>query len=101
MRGLDVARRRGIVFECFAKLPDTVFQNGVGDERRRPHGVEKLLLGDELTAVFDEVLQHRERLRPQGDGLFAPPQPLIRRIEPKAAERHLLARLHYRNMTAT
>ena len=63
--------------------------------------VEQLLLGDELTAVLDQVLQHRERLGPQGDGLLAPPQTLVRRIEPKAAERHLITRLHYRNMTAT
>jgi hypothetical protein len=55
----------------------------------------------QLTAVIDEVLQHRECLGPQGDGLVGPPQPLVRWIEPERAEGDLLTRRHYRNMTAT
>ena len=34
---------------------------------------EAVLLGDELAAVIDQVLQHRVRLGPKGDGLVALP----------------------------
>ena len=85
VRRLDVPRRRphrrpSASRSCRMLSFRTASVTNVAGQTR----VEQLLLGDELTAVLDQVLQHRERLRPQGDGLLALPQPLVRRIEPES-----------------
>ena len=62
MRGLDEPRRLGVVAERLAQLPDAVLQNGIGDERSGPHGVEQLLLRHELPGMLDQMRKHRKRL---------------------------------------
>ena len=74
MRGLDEPRRLGVVAKRLAQLPDAVLQNGIGDERSRPHGVEQLLLRHELPGVFDQMREHRKSFGPERDLLQAPPE---------------------------
>lgn len=96
---LQGCHRPGVT-ERFPQLPDAVLEHRVGDEGRGPYGFEELLLGDELTAMLDTVLQHSERLRPEADLGHSVPQGLIRRVQPEFGEARLFD-AHYDNITAT
>jgi hypothetical protein len=90
MRRLDVARGTGIIIERVAKLPDAVLQHGVADEGVRPNRVEQVLLDDELTWAFHQVLQDGKRFWTQRNGTRSPPQALVGRIEAELTEGSLL-----------
>src|SRR5688572_13749206 len=57
MRGLDVTRPLGLVFERLPDLADAHLEGRVSDEDIGPGGVEQLLLGDEPSGPLDEIAQ--------------------------------------------
>ncbi len=72
VRRLDVLRRLGIVLQRASDFANADLQRPVADVDVRPRELEQLILGHELTAARDEVLQHRERLgRERNDSVAA------------------------------
>ncbi len=62
MDGLDGPLRTTVVTDDAARLLDAGGEGRLGDEAVAPHVVEQLLLGDQPTGLFDQVLQDREDL---------------------------------------
>mgnify|MGYP003694308649 CR=1 FL=1 len=83
MHGGDVPGRAGRITEGLPDLPHTDLQHGIADHRRRPDGFEKGFLGDQLTGVLDEALEHRECLGGKADRFRAPPQARADRVQPE------------------
>ena len=57
--GLDDVLR---LSQCPANLDETLHEGVVGHGHLAPHGVEHLLLGDQLAGTADEMRQHIEGL---------------------------------------
>src|SRR4051794_33097561 len=86
MRRLDEARRLGIVGQRLANLPDRHLEDGVADERVLPDRADQMLLGHQLPGTAEQVLEDRERLRPQLDGLRPFPEALVHEVEREGIE---------------
>ena len=86
MSGFDEAGRLGIVRERFADLTNGHFEHGVADKRVRPDRRDQILLRDELTRFGNKVLEHREGLGPELDGLRTLPKTLVHEVECERGE---------------
>lgn len=60
MCGFNEARRLWIIAEGLAELTNGDFQDGVADKRFRPDRVEKVLFGDKLARMTEEIIEHCE-----------------------------------------
>ena len=87
VRGLDVRRRLRIVLQRAADLADADLERAVADVDVGPRELEQLVLGDELPAARDEVLQDGERLRRERHHGIAAAQLPRREVQPERPER--------------
>ncbi len=60
MDGFDVPRRLGVVAERHPQVGDDADHGVLGDHRILPDGLEDLVLGDDLTAAFDQEVEQGE-----------------------------------------
>ena len=94
VHGGDEARRLGRVAEGVADLADAGLQRAVANRRVRPRCIEQRILRYQPSALGEQALQHRRRLRRQRDELGAAPQCPAGLLEAKLAEVPLLGHPH-------
>ncbi|GEM_PF-5964452 len=99
MCGFDEARRFWIVVESLAELTNSDFENCVADEGFRPNRVEEFVFGDKLTRASDQIVNHREGLRPELDGIRTSPKAFVGRVQSKRIEKYPFLTPHINHQT--
>jgi hypothetical protein len=69
----EIPRRGRRIAQGLANLVHTHPQHGIGDVRARPHVLPQLGFGHQAAGMRHQIAQHRQGLRPQGDGLCSLP----------------------------
>ena len=89
MLGLDELRGARSVPQDPANLRHAHLEGAIAHHGVTPHRREEGFVGDELSRVFEQILQHREGFQRQGKGLCAAPQTGIARVETDGTEAEL------------
>ena len=87
MHRFDEAWRPCIVIQRFAQFTHEFGQASLTDDPVRPDRREQRVLGEEDAGIRGQVLQQRERFRPQLDHTLAAQQHCRVRVEPEGRKR--------------